>query len=102
MDGLWEANVKAVKTHLKIVINDTLLSFEELYTVITLVKAIFNSRPLCPLSNSPDELEVLTSRHFLIGTSLLALLEESVLEAPIHHTNRYQLLTQLQQSFWKQ
>jgi len=93
--------VKAVKTDLKTVINDTLLSFEELYTVITQVEAILNSRPLCPLSNSPDELEVLTPGHFLIGTSLLALPEESVLEVPVCRTNRYQLLTQLQQSFWK-
>ncbi|XP_012234575.1 uncharacterized protein [Linepithema humile] len=101
MGGLWEANVKAVKTHLKTVINETLLSFEELYTVLTQVEAILNSRPLCPLNNSPDDLEVLTPGHFLIGTSLHALPEESVLNIPLNRTNRYQLLTQLQQSFWK-
>jgi len=93
--------VKSVKTHLKTVINDTLLSFKELYTVITQVEAILNSRPSCPLSNSPDELEVLMPGHFLIGTSLLALPEKSVLEVPVCCTDRYQLLTQLQQSFWK-
>jgi len=57
--------VKAVKTHLKTVINDTLLSFEELYTVITQVEAILNSRLLCPVSNSSDESKVLTLGHFL-------------------------------------
>jgi len=101
MGGLWEANIKAVKTHLKTVINDTLLSFEELYTVFTQIEAILNSRPLCPLSNSPDDLEVLTPGHFLVGTSLSALPEESVLDIPINRTNRYQLLTHLQQAFWR-
>lgn len=101
MGGLWEANVKSVKTHLKAVINETLLSFEEFYTVLVQVEAILNSRPLCPLSNVPEELEVLTPGHFLIGTSLLALPEESVLDVPLNRTSRYQLLAQLQQSFWK-
>ncbi|XP_018406879.1 PREDICTED: uncharacterized protein LOC108782971 [Cyphomyrmex costatus] len=101
MGGLWEANVKAVKTHLKTVINDTPLSFEEFYTVLTQIEAILNSRPLCPLSNSPDELEVLTPGHFLIGTSLMALPEKSVLDIPQNRINRYQLLMHLQQSFWK-
>lgn len=90
-----------MKTHLKTVINETLLTFEEFYTVLTQIEAILNSRPLCPLSSSPDELEVLTSGHFLIGTLLLSLPETSLLEIPSNRVNRYQLLTQLQQSFWK-
>jgi len=69
--------------------------------VLTQIEAILNSRPLCPLSNSPDELEVLTPGHFLIGTSLLALPEESLLDIPSNRINRYQLITQFQQSFWK-
>lgn len=100
MGGLWKANIKSVKTHLRAVTNETLLSFEELYTILTQIEAILNSRPLCPLSSASEELEVLTG-HFLIGTSLLALPEESVLHIPTNRTNRYQLLTQLQQSFWK-
>ena len=58
---LWEANVKSVKTHLKAVINDTLLSFEELYIVLSQIEAILNSRPL---SNTPDKLDILTPGIF--------------------------------------
>ncbi|XP_018368312.1 PREDICTED: uncharacterized protein LOC108764524 [Trachymyrmex cornetzi] len=94
-------NVKAVKTHLKAVINDTPLSFEELYTVLTQIEAILNSRPLCPLTNAPEELDALTPGHFLIGTSFMALPEQSVLDVPQNRINRYQLLTHIQQSFWK-
>lgn len=78
-----------------------MLSLEELYTIFTQIEAILNSRPLCPLSNAPDDLEILIPGHFLIGTSLLALPEQLVLDIPLNRTNRYQLLTQLQQSFWK-
>lgn len=90
--------MKAVKTHLKAVINDIPVSFEELSTVITQVEAILNSRPLCALSSDPNDLEALTPGHFLIGTALFALPETSVTDIP---SNRYQLLMQFQQSFWK-
>ncbi|XP_039309960.1 uncharacterized protein LOC120358767 [Solenopsis invicta] len=99
MGGLWESNVKSVKTHIKTVINNTLLSFEDLYTVLTQIEAILNSRPLSPLSNAPDELDMLTPGHFLIRTSLLSLPEPSMLDLFVSRVNRYQLLTQLQQSF---
>jgi len=62
------------------------------YTVLNQIKAILNSRPLCPLSNAPDELKVLTPGLFLIGTFLLALLKESLLDIPSNLINRYQLI----------
>jgi len=39
----WKASVRAVKTYLKAVIDDTLLSYEELYTVLTQIEVILNS-----------------------------------------------------------
>ncbi|XP_044316729.1 uncharacterized protein LOC123037932 [Drosophila rhopaloa] len=70
--GLWEANVKSVKHHLKRVIADRRLTYEELSTVLVSIEACLNSRPLCPLTADPDDLEVLTPAHFLIGDSMLA------------------------------
>lgn len=51
MRGLWEAAVKSAKTHMRKIIGSTVLSFEELYTILTLIEACLNSRPLTPLSN---------------------------------------------------
>ncbi|CAG9093618.1 unnamed protein product [Plutella xylostella] len=53
--GLWEAGVRSTKTHLKKVIGDSTLTFEELSTVLTQIEACLNSRPLTKLSENPDE-----------------------------------------------
>lgn len=99
--GLWESGVRMVKYHLKRVIGDQHLTFEELYTVITQVESCLNSRPITPLSESPDDLEILTPGHFLIGTSLRSLPQEDLNDQKISRLQRYHLLTQLIQSFWK-
>lgn len=51
MGELWEAAVKSAKTHMKRIIGQTVLNFEELYTISTQIEACLNSRPLTPQSN---------------------------------------------------
>jgi transposase InsO family protein len=70
MGGLWEAAVKSVKSHLKRVLGDRMLNFEEMYTLLAMIEACFNSRPITPLSNDAHDLTSLTLEHFLIGTPL--------------------------------
>ena len=66
--GLWEAAVKSMKKHLRRVVGDVKLTFEELSTMLTQIEACLNSRPLVPF-NAPDDdgIDVLTPGHFLIG-----------------------------------
>lgn len=64
--GLWEAGVKSVKHHLKRVIGETSLTFEQFTTVLCQVEACLNSRPLSPLSSHPSDLQPLTPAHFLV------------------------------------
>ncbi|GFX89419.1 integrase catalytic domain-containing protein [Trichonephila clavipes] len=82
--GLWEAGVKSIKYHLKRVIGNANLTFEEFSTLLTQVEAILNSRPLVSLDcdNDPDSLNILTPSHFLIG--------EVITSSP-EHTNDDQL-----------
>ncbi|XP_025836570.1 uncharacterized protein LOC112906526 [Agrilus planipennis] len=99
--GLWEAGVKSVKNHLKRVVGNTKLTFEEFYTLLTQIEAVLNSRPLSPLSNDPTELEPLTPAHFLIGRKLTAMPEPSLLDIKESRLNKFQHIQKMQQDFWK-
>jgi hypothetical protein len=45
------------------------LTFEKFNTLLCQVEAVLRSRPLCPLSNNPDNLQVLILSHFLLLAS---------------------------------
>ena len=77
MGGLWEAAVKSMKTHLRRVVGETLLTFEELSTIACRVEACLNSRPLMPQSShNPEGIDILTPGHFLMGNMKTALPED--------------------------
>ncbi|XP_012542665.2 uncharacterized protein LOC105840305 [Monomorium pharaonis] len=98
--GLWEAAVKSAKYHIKRIVGEAHLTFEDLYTVITQIEAIMNSRPLMPMSNDPNDMDILTPGHFLIGEQLTSVPQSSVVELPTNRMNQYQRLQQMVQHFW--
>lgn len=73
--GLWESAVKSLKHHLKRVVGDQKLSFEEFSTLLSQLEACLNSRPLCPLSEDPEDINALTPSHFLASGPTLTLCE---------------------------
>ncbi|XP_011862506.1 PREDICTED: uncharacterized protein LOC105559071 [Vollenhovia emeryi] len=99
--GLWEAGVKSVKHHLRRVLGAHTLTYEEFSTVLCRVEACLNSRPIAPLSDAPDSLEVLTPGHFLIGAPLTSPPEPSLLALQENRLSRWQLLRQLIERFWR-
>lgn len=100
MGGLWEAAVKSTKFHLKRVIGDASLYFEEMYTLLVRIEAILNSRPLTPMSNDVHDFLPLTPSHFLIGDTLLLPPDEHVQDIATNRLDRYQRLRQIFQQFW--
>ena len=71
--GLWESAVRAAKLHLKKVVGEQILDYEEMTTVVSQVEACLNSRPLGQVySHSADAVAPLTPAHFLIGRSMMA------------------------------
>lgn len=98
--GKWEAGVKSVKYHLKRTIGDSILTYEEMYTLLTQIEVVLNSRPLCRLSDDPEDMSVLTPGHFLIGDNLSTIPEPSLSLVQISHLSRWQLLQQKLESFW--
>lgn len=98
--GMWEANIRSVKTHLYRVIGKQLLSYEEMFTVLTQIECLLNSRPLCLLSDTPQP-EVLTPAHFLMSTPLQFLPAYDVQNESVHLRDRHKLLDNLVKSYWK-
>lgn len=100
--GIWEAGVKSVKFHLRRVIGKSVFTFEEYSTLLSQVEACLNSRPLCPISNSIEDLEVLTPGHFLIGQPLNALPEPNLLNERSVPSRRWKHMQYMTQQFWSQ
>jgi hypothetical protein len=101
MGGVWEAGVKSMKFHLRRVVGTAKLTSEEFYTLLCQEEAVLNSRPICPLSNNPNNLQVLTPGHFLIGTSLLAPPDHNLIDLPSNHLSRWSYVQQMVQQLWK-
>ncbi|XP_011261040.2 uncharacterized protein LOC105254185 [Camponotus floridanus] len=99
--GLWEAAVKSTKHHLRKVIGDATLTYEEMATLLSEVEACLNSRPLQPLTDDPDDLTALTPGHFLIGAPLLAVPEPSLTAEKDTVLSRWQLLQKMRDHFWE-
>ncbi|XP_049308638.1 uncharacterized protein LOC125777590 [Bactrocera dorsalis] len=99
--GLWEAAVKMAKKHFYRSVGSSLLGFEELRTLVCQISAVINSRPLVPLSENPEDLDVLTPGHFLIGGPLIAIPEPNLTHLNCNRLDRWQQVTYIQQIFWK-
>ena len=95
--GLWEAGVKSVKSHLGIVLSETSLTFEELCTTLISIESCLNSRPLYAITEDPDDLEVLTFGHFLIGSSLIATPESDASYKNVNGIRSWELTKKLYQ-----
>lgn len=99
--GLWEANIKSMKRLLLKVTRSNVLNFEELNTIIVQIESILNSRPLCPMSTDPNDLQPLTPSHFLIGAPILSFPEPLTAPDSLSLHSRWSLIQSLRQQFWR-
>ncbi|GFW78203.1 integrase catalytic domain-containing protein [Trichonephila clavipes] len=99
--GLWEASIKSIKYHLRVVSGSN-LTYEEFLTVCIQIEGILNSRPLCvcPLSSNSDDLNALTPAHFLIGRSMTSVVEPNLIELNENALKKWQRITRLVQLIW--
>ncbi|XP_054713574.1 uncharacterized protein LOC129223035 [Uloborus diversus] len=93
--GLWE-----MKFHLKRVIGETVLTFEEITNLLTPIEACLNSRPLVATSDSSLEVQVLTPSHFLIGDVLLSSLDDIPVNN-LSYSSRWNLVQSMRNGIWK-
>ncbi|XP_055711546.1 uncharacterized protein LOC129806797 [Phlebotomus papatasi] len=99
--GLWERGVGSVKSHIKKVIGDTPLTYEEFSTVLAQIEACINSRPLCAMSSEVDDLQPLTPAHFLVGHPLTLPPGPELMDMNPNRLSRWNLLQRFVQHFWR-
>ena len=98
--GLWEAAVKSTKHHLKRVMGEQSLTFEEMTTVVIQIEACLNSRPLLEqTSHSTDGIQPITPAHLLIGKAMKAY-PEAELDPKTTCRGRWVLCQSIVQAFW--
>lgn len=98
--GLWEAAVKSAKNHLKRVVGDQWLTFEELATVLVSVEACLNSRPIGRLSDDNADTLALTPGDLLGTGSPVTPLSRDHSTTPKTQLRRWKLLEHMKQDFW--
>lgn len=99
--GGWESGVKLVKYHLKRVLGNVRLCFEDFNTLLVEIEAVVNSRPLWSIPTNTDDYDPLTPGHFLVFRALNTLPEPSPMHIPTNRLNHYQFLQRLLTDFWK-
>lgn len=100
--GIYEAAVKSMKYHLKRMVGQSVLVYEQFSTLLIGIEAILNSRPLHPLSDDPTGIQALTPGHFLVGEPLI--LPRPFVADPQPETKGIKLWKARQlmlQNFWK-
>ncbi|KAK3746973.1 hypothetical protein QZH41_002530 [Actinostola sp. cb2023] len=66
MSGVWERLIRSVKRTMKAILGEKTVDEEVLRTVLSEAQAITNSRPLCPNSDDPRDMEAITPNHLLL------------------------------------
>lgn len=100
--GIFEAAVKSMKHHLKRVIGNQSLTYEEYDTLLKQVEGCMNSRPLGSIHDDPTLESYLSPAHFLIGRRLVTLPEEENLTKEKENgLRRWQRVQQIHQKFWE-
>lgn len=97
--GLWEAAIRSLKHHVRRVVGEATLTYEEMATLLAQVETCINSRPLQALTDDPEDTTALTPGHFLIGTLLNAVPEKSYAEVA-SNLPRWHQVQRMRDHFW--
>lgn len=99
--GLWEAGVESAKFHLRKIIGQRILTYEEMNTLMAQVESCMNSRPLVPLTGEIDDVDALTPGHLLTGYALTAPAEPpSDDDQNLDRLTRWRLVQAMRDHFW--
>ena len=99
--GLWKAAMQSMKTHLRLIVGNVKLTFEEFTTVLGQVESCLNSRPLISLPLDDNGIGALTPGYILISRPLEALPDPSFSYHSLTLLHRWHLCQAFLHHFWQ-
>ena len=96
----WERMNRSLKEPLRKVLGKALLSYSELYTILTDIEAVLNQKPLSYHEVDPSDPEPITPSQLAIGRNLREL-PPIQCDGNVSVTKRYKHLQQVLEHFWK-
>ena len=101
--GLWGAAVKSMDHHLRRVMGNSILTYEEMTTILCQIEQVLNNRPLMALTNTPDDIFALTPSMLVNGRRLDSIPQPCLqkMDARGLPAKRFRALQQLLSQFWK-
>ena len=102
MGGAWERLVRSVKEVMTGLMHDRVLTDPQLYTLLTEVESILNTRPLTRASDDVNDLEALTPNHILIGRHRnWTYMADNINEKDVSSRKRWRQVQALGGIFWQ-
>ena len=101
--GRTEVRIKIIKRLLKIAVGPVKLSPTELQTALYEIADLCNNRPI-GVNKTPradGSFDVLTPNCLLLGRAINVVPDDSKLAKDLKHSERYQLILQVTNDFWK-
>lgn len=90
--GLWESYIKSAKHHMKRIMGNSYLTYEEFKTLI-------NQRPITAPTKDLTDLTSLTPVHFLVGCSITSYPESNLTSISQNKLKLWKMVYQKQQHF---
>ena len=100
MGGVWERQIRTVRSVLLGLLQLQILDEEGLTTLMCLVESIVNSRPITKLSDDPKDLTPLTPNHLLLLRSSPSLPQGLFVKQDLYR-RRWRQVQYLADIFWK-
>lgn len=102
MSGVWERLIRSVRGTMKAILGhpSALVTRETLRTVFAETMGILNSRPLCPSSDDPNDLEPITPSHLLQQRQGMSLPPGAFEEEDLHSRKQWRRGQVLSNHFW--
>ena len=99
--GVWESLICSSRTALKGILGESLVEEDVLATVLTEVEATLNSRPLCAVSDDPNDLQPLTPNHLLLQRTVSALPPGTCVKEDMLLRKKWRQTQILADHFWR-